>query len=60
VACAYPAGVAMRALLAGVSPADFATFATAIGLTFVMTLAGCLFPALRAIRVNPITAMRTE
>jgi ABC-type antimicrobial peptide transport system permease subunit len=60
VACAYPLGRAMQALLAGVSPADVVSFATAIGVTLVMTLAGSLLPALRAIRVNPIVAMRTE
>jgi ABC-type antimicrobial peptide transport system permease subunit len=47
-------------LLAGVSPADSGTFVAAIALCFVMTVAGSLIPALRALRVDPIQAIRTE
>jgi predicted permease len=60
VALAYLAGRAMQALLAGVTPGDAATFLTAAGLCFLMTLAGSLFPSLRALRVDPITAIRAE
>jgi len=60
VAVAYGAGQAMRALLAGVEPGDSATFAAAVALCSVMTLAGSFAPALRAVRVDPTTAIRAE
>ena len=60
VALAYVAGRAIEALLAGVTPGDAATFLTAAGLCFLMTLAGSLVPSLRALRVDPITAIRAE
>jgi ABC-type lipoprotein release transport system permease subunit len=50
----------MEALLAGVRPADAATLLAATGLCALMTLAGSLRPALRAVRVNPIEVMRSE
>ena len=60
VAIAYAAGRGMQALLAGVAPADATTFGAAVGLSVIMTIAGGLVPTLRALRVNPMTAMRTE
>ena len=57
---AYAAGRAMSALLFGVAPGDPATFATAVGLALLMTLGGSLLPALRALRVDPISVMRAE
>jgi putative ABC transport system permease protein len=57
---AYFAGRSMEALLAGVKPADTATFVGAIVLTVVMTVLGTLAPTLRALRVDPITALRAE
>jgi predicted permease len=60
VALAYAAGRAMQALLAGVQPGDAPTFLAAAGLCLLMTILGCLFPTLRAVRVNPITAIRAE
>ena len=60
VALAYAAGRAMQALLAGVQPGDAPTFLAAAGLCVLMTILGCLFPALRAVRVDPITAIRAE
>ncbi|HYK42068.1 MAG TPA: FtsX-like permease family protein, partial [Thermoanaerobaculia bacterium] len=59
-AIAYAGGRALERLLAGIHPADAPTFATAAAVTFVTILAGSLAPALRAIRVNPTTAMRSE
>jgi ABC-type lipoprotein release transport system permease subunit len=50
----------MQALLAGVQPGDLATFGSAAVLSAAMTLAGCLLPALRAVHVNPLIAMRAE
>lgn len=56
---AWVAGRSLAALLAGVSPADPITYASAAALVIAMTLAGSLAPALRAFRVNPIEALRT-
>ncbi len=60
VPAAYAAARGMRALLFGVQPADPATIAMAVALAVVMTLAGSLVPALRALRVSPMSAMRSE
>jgi len=60
IALAYAAGRSMQALLAGVPPADVPTFVGAAALAIVMTLAGSLLPTLRALRVDPIRALRTE
>jgi ABC-type antimicrobial peptide transport system permease subunit len=50
----------MQALLAGVGPADLATFAAAAALAIVMTISGSVLPAFRALRVDPATALRAE
>jgi ABC-type lipoprotein release transport system permease subunit len=50
----------MSALLFGVQPGDPATIATALGLALLMTLAGSLVPALRALRISPMSVMRAE
>jgi len=60
VALAYAAGRSMEALLAGVKPADATTLAAAVGLSIAMAIAGSVMPTLRALRVNPLTAIRTE
>ena len=57
---AYAAGRSMQALLFGIDPADARVFAAAVLLSVLMTLAGSLAPAWRAIRVDPITATRTD
>jgi putative ABC transport system permease protein len=57
---AYAAGKAMQALLAGLQPADPTTFGLAAALCVAMTLLGSLLPVLRAVRVVPMTAIRTE
>ncbi|MCA1585652.1 MAG: ABC transporter permease [Acidobacteria bacterium] len=57
---AFAAGRTMQALLAGVSPLDLVTFAGAVALSLTMTIVGSLLPALRAVRVDPITVIRTE
>jgi predicted permease len=57
---AYAAGRSMQALLAGVEPGDAATFAAAAVLCLLMTLSGTLVPALRALRVDPLTVIRAE
>jgi len=60
LALAYAAGRSMQALLAGVTPTDPRTFSATAALTIVMTLVGTLMPTIRALRVAPITALRTE
>jgi predicted permease len=60
IALAYAAGRSMQALLAGVKPADALTLTCVIGLSVVMTVLGGLAPALRAVRVDPISALRAE
>jgi ABC-type antimicrobial peptide transport system permease subunit len=57
---AYAAARGMSVLLFGVSPGDPATFATAVGLALLMTLAGSLVPALRAVRVSPMSVLKAE
>jgi predicted permease len=60
LAVAYAAGRSMEAILAGVKPDDGATFGTAVGLAVVMLVIGTAVPVLRALRVDPITAVRAE
>jgi putative ABC transport system permease protein len=60
VALAYAAGRGIEALLFGVRPNDPATYAAAVSLALVMTVAGSLVPALRAVRVDPTIAIRAE
>ncbi len=57
---AYQAGHALSALLAGVPPGDLTVYEAGIGLVFAMTIAGSLPPALRAVRVDPLRALRSE
>lgn len=59
-AVAYFAGRALQAALFGVPASDPLTFAIVIVLCLIMTLAGCLAPVRRAVRVDPLTAIRTE
>jgi putative ABC transport system permease protein len=60
VAAAYGAGRLLEAILAGVSPRDTATFLVAALLVLGTAFLGSLLPAVRAVRVDPLTVMRTE
>jgi putative ABC transport system permease protein len=60
VLAAYAVGRWMSALLFGVSPADPATFAVAVGVAIVITFAGSVIPALRAVRVTPMSVLKVE
>lgn len=57
---ALGAGKLMESLLLGVAPADALTFTAVIVLALSMTLAGSLAPALRAVRIDPTTALRGD
>lgn len=50
----------MRSLLFGVGETDPATFAGVVGLLMAVGTAACVVPALRAARVDPITALRQD
>jgi len=60
LALAYAAARSMQALLAGIQPSDAPTFLSAATLCLLMTLVGSFLPALRAVRIDPMTAIRTE
>jgi predicted permease len=57
---AYLAGKSIQSLLAGVHPGDVPTYGAAIAVCAVMTLAGALLPALRAIAVDPARTVKAE
>jgi ABC-type antimicrobial peptide transport system permease subunit len=66
VAIAIGIGAALAAtrglarFLFGVSPFDPVTFGAVAGALLLAALAATLFPALRASRVDPVVALRTE
>ena len=60
MALAYAAGRWMQGLLFGIQPGDLVTFSTAAGVALLMTISGSLLPALRAVRVDPATVLRSE
>jgi ABC-type antimicrobial peptide transport system permease subunit len=57
---AYAAARGMSALLFGVPPADPLTFSMTAAICLTVAVFGALAPALRAARVNPISALKTE
>ena len=50
----------LAALLYGVTPTDPLTLLGATGLLVVVAIGACWIPARRAIRVDPISVIRTE
>jgi ABC-type antimicrobial peptide transport system permease subunit len=50
----------LRALLFGVGPNDPATIALATGVLLAAALAACFVPAVRALRVDPSQAFRSD
>lgn len=57
---AHAAARGFDSLLAGVQPNDPLTYAGAAVVAALMTLTGSLAPALRAVRVDPASALRAE
>ncbi len=57
---AFAVSRSVQALLAGVSPADGATFAVAAAVAFAMALIGSVLPVRRAVSVDPLAAIRVE
>jgi predicted permease len=56
----YIAGRLLADVLFGVRPADPLTFGAAALVALLMTVSGTILPALRAVRVDPLTAIRVE
>ncbi len=50
----------LSGFLYGVSPFDVPTFAGVVVLLAIVALVACVFPALRATRVDPVQALRTD
>ena len=57
---AWAAARAMRALLFGVPPEDPLTIAAAAALCLTTAILGALRPAIRASRINPISALKAD
>ena len=60
IALALAAGKLVSSLLYGISPRDPMIMASAAGILSVIGIAACLIPAMRAARVNPVTALRVD
>jgi ABC-type antimicrobial peptide transport system permease subunit len=54
------AGVLIRSILYGTNPLDPIVFATIIGSLLIAAIAACALPAIRASRIEPMQALRTE
>jgi predicted permease len=57
---AYWAARGMRALLFGIAPSDPLTFSGGLLIVVLVTCAGGLVPAFRAVRISPVEAMRGD
>ena len=53
-------GSLIRSILYGTSPADPVVFAVMVGTLLVTATAACTLPAIRASRIEPMQALRTE
>jgi ABC-type antimicrobial peptide transport system permease subunit len=60
IPAALLAGTTLRGLLFGIQPSDLPTLVTAVLLMLGVGLAACYLPAHRAMRVDPIAALRRE
>ena len=60
VAAALAAGRMIGAFLFGIAPRDPATLAMASLALLLVSVVACLIPAIRAARVDPLIALRSE
>ena len=60
VALAYAAARGLESMLVGITPGDPLAFGAAVGLTAVMAAIGMLLPAWRAVRIDPVVAIRSQ
>jgi putative ABC transport system permease protein len=60
LAAGLAAARAIAASLSGVSPTDAPTFAATVGILTAAALIACAIPARRALRVDPVVALRQE
>jgi putative ABC transport system permease protein len=58
LACGYFAGRMIETLLVGVNPTDAVALIAAVGSVGLATLTGIMIPAIRAVRVDPMTSIR--
>lgn len=56
----FVTGRILESILAGVKPGDTTTLVSAIALTLLMALVGSFMPAMRALQVDPVKAIRAE
>ena len=57
---AFAVARSLRATLVDVAPNDPATFAAVIALLLIAAFIGCMVPARRATRIDPLSALRHE
>jgi predicted permease len=57
---AYAAARGMSTLLFGIEPSDPITFVAVVGVALAMTCAGSFLPAVRAVRITPMAALKAE
>jgi putative ABC transport system permease protein len=58
VAASYYASASLQTFLFDISPRDLMAFAGALGVLIVVALLACFVPARRAVRVDPMVALR--
>ncbi len=60
VGAALPAARALTQLLFTISPLGATSFCSSVVLLGLMSVAACVIPALRAVRLDPVRALRSE